>query len=275
MKYRLLAIDLDETLLDRDHHISPYNKEMIRRAKDLGVHIIITTGRMYCSALPYYQELSLDTPMINYNGAIIVNSKGDFIYHTSIEPSLAYPIVSTIKKYHCHINLYVEDTLYAERRGRELETYEEISGIKGQVIEDLTPLLQRSTTKIVIISFHDSILQSLHEELASSFKESISLTPTRESFLEVMPGGVSKGVALKRVVEDLEIYPEEVMAIGDGENDITMIEYAGLGVTVENGHDALKKKAEVIAPSNEKDGVGHSIAKYILQERESIIESST
>lgn len=270
MDYRLLAMDLDETLLNRDHQISSYNKEMIQKAYDLQVKIIIATGRMYISALPYYQELNLDTPMINYNGALIVSPKGEFIYHAPIDSSLAKDLIATIKEFPCHLNLYIEDRLYAEKRSRELLAYEEISGIKGHIVEDLASLLHLSPTKMVIISFNDDLLQSIEEELHRSFGDSITLTPTRKSFLEVMPRGISKGEALKRVVEGFHLHPKEVMAIGDGKNDLSMIEYAGLGIAVENGHKDLKERAQVIAPS--QDGVGHSIATYILKKEDLLWE---
>lgn len=266
MPFKLLALDLDDTLLDKRHHISQANKEMIRRAIDEGVQVVITTGRMYASALPYYQELDLTTPMINYNGALVVNNKGEFIYHSSLDTSLAREILSVLHPYHCHINLYIDDTLYANRRGDELLTYETIAGIKGQLVEDPYSVLG-TPTKMVIISFQEELLKTLTEKLNQSFGEEISLTRTRRAFLEIMPGGVSKGETLKRMTEELDLHPSQVVAVGDGSNDLSMVEYAGLGVAMENGDERLKEVAHLIAPPHDQDGVAQIIRRYILNER--------
>lgn len=262
MDYRLLAIDLDDTLLDAEHRISLYNKTMIKKAREQGVVVVLSTGRMYSSARPYYQELQLRSPMINYNGALVVDHQGTYLHHTPLSPSLSGEILTAMKEYSCHINLYVQDTLYVDRDGEERKLYEEISGIKGHLVDDLFPLLEGGPTKVVAISFQKDLLLEMEKDFMRHFHDRISLTPTRYGFLEAMAPGISKGQALSQVVRGYGLFPEQVVAFGDGRNDLSMVEYAGLGVAMENGDDRLKCKAHCIVPNG--DGVGQIIQEYIL-----------
>lgn len=263
MDYRLLAIDLDDTLLDKHHRISSFNQQVIATARAQGIEVILATGRMYCSALPYYEKLNLSSPMINYNGALVVDETGHYLVHAPLSPSLSWKVLQAMEDYPCHINLYVGDTLYARQDGKELQLYQEIAGVQGELVQDLYPLLEGSPTKMVAISLQEGLLQTMEEDLAREFGDSITLTPTRYGFLEVMAPGISKGKALAQVVKEFHLLPEEVVAFGDGLNDLSMLEYAGLGVAMAEGNPRLKEEADCIVSSG--DGVGELIQKTILQ----------
>ena len=266
MVYRLLALDVDDTLLDENSSLPEKNKRMVAEALGAGVEVVLVTGRMHISALPYHRLLGLQGPLISYNGAL-VKEDGQTLRYDPLSPELAERILTLLQGYSLHLNLYLEDSYFVENYGEEVRLYEEISGISAERVDSLFSVLDQAPIKLLIIEPDQELIGQLKTLLQDSFRGQIHLTTSRPGFLEITAAGVNKGRALKWLVEQRGWSPEEVLAIGDGMNDLEMIRYAGLGLVPANASPQLKESADGITLSSSQGGVARAIEEYILKER--------
>ena len=263
-KYKFVAIDLDDTLLNHDLKISERASQAIARAKQAGIYITLSTGRMYRSALPYARELEIDLPIITYQGALVKNpGSGETLAHYPLSLEYARKIISRVKSLGYHINIYINDTLYIEKRTPHSDRYEKISGIASQPVGDLLNFLQEDPTKL-LISAEEYQLDQLSEEFAKEFGKNVHITKSKPYFLEFSHPLATKGHALSVLAEKYGVLREEVIAIGDSYNDLEMIDYAGLGVLVGNARQELKKHADYVTVAPSGDGVAEVIEKFIF-----------
>ncbi len=266
MKYKLIAIDMDDTLLPKELMISDRTRKAIKQAEDKGVKVAIATGRMYSSAYPHLQDLELTDEVITYNGALVKEiATNNTIDHSPVPVELAQEIVNIVTEEDLHLNMYIDDLLYVNKLGFGADYYEKISGIKPILIkEDIDKFLDQPSTKLLIVEEDLDKVESILKRLQQEFGEVLNITRSKPNFIEIMKKEVSKGVALANLAQDLDIKVSEVVAIGDSLNDLEMIEYAGLGVAVGNAREEVKEKADYITKSNDEDGVAEFIEKFIL-----------
>ncbi|MCK8817205.1 Cof-type HAD-IIB family hydrolase [Natroniella sulfidigena] len=266
MDYKLVAIDLDDTLLADDLEISKRTVEAIEEAQKQGVRVVIATGRMHSSALPYAKLLGLENELITYNGALVKQLvDNQTLYHEPVSAELARQIAKVAQEYDLHINFYLDDLLYVNKAGAEADYYEEVAGIKPILItEDLVDFVDQPSTKILIIENDKAKLKEAFAELTAKFSDSLTITTSKANFIEIMSQEVYKGNTLANLATELGIEAEEVMAIGDSYNDLEMIEYAGLGVAVGNAKEEIKEEADYITGANDEEGVAQVIEKFIL-----------
>ncbi len=268
MAYKILAIDMDDTLLNDQREISQANQAALAAAQDKGVKVIISTGRMYSSVGPYLKQLNLTGPTITYNGALVKEAANDkTLYHHSISQADALKVIEVVKQKDLHLNLYLNDQLYVNKLESEAKYYQEIAGVKAHLIKrDLESFLKskQTTTKAVIVEQDLAKAENLLAEFKSMFKEKLNVFTSKSPFIEFTCQGVSKGSALKQLAKDLAVKQEEIIAIGDSYNDLEMIDYAGLGVAVANAREELKERADYITSTNNQSGVAKVIEKYII-----------
>ena len=263
-KYKFVAIDLDDTLLDHDLKISDRARQAIGRAKEAGSYITLSTGRMYRSAVPYARELEIDIPIITYQGAMVKNPRSsEILAHYPLPLEYARNVISRVKSLGYHINIYINDTLYIEKRTAHSDRYEKISGIVGQPVGDLLTFLEEDPTK-VLISAEEHQLDILSEEFSSVFEKNVHITKSKPYFLEFSHPLATKGYALSVLAEKYGVLREEVIAIGDSYNDLEMIDYAGLGVIVNNARQEVKKHADYVTTTPSGDGVAEVIEKFVF-----------
>ncbi|ACV64638.1 Cof-like hydrolase [Desulfofarcimen acetoxidans DSM 771] len=265
-KYKFVAIDLDDTLLDKDLKISERARQAISRAKDRGVLVTLSTGRMYRSALPYARELEIDLPIITYQGALVKNpGTGETLAHYPLPLDYARQVISRGKSLGYHINVYVNDNLYIEKENPHSARYEKISGIAAQPVGDLSDFLNREDPTKVLISAEEQQLDALMEEFGRKFGANVHITKSKPYFLEFSHPLATKGHALSVLAGKYGVLREEVMAVGDSYNDLEMIDYAGLGVIVANARKDLKEHADYVTAASSGDGVAEAIEKFILE----------
>ncbi|WP_408955740.1 Cof-type HAD-IIB family hydrolase [Natroniella sp. ANB-PHB2] len=266
MDYKLVAIDLDDTLLANDLQISKRTVKAIKEAQNEGVRVVIATGRMHSSALPYAKMLGLKHELITYNGALVKRVvDNQTLYHEPISTELVRKVAKVAQKHDLHINFYLDDLLYVNKTGVEADYYEEIAGIKPILItEDVGDFLDRPSTKLLIIENDRTKLEEVFSELTAGFADSVTITTSKVNFIEIMGQQVCKGTTLANVATKLGIKAEEIIAIGDSYNDLEMIEYAGLGVAVGNAKEEIKEEADYITGTNNEEGVAQVIEKFIL-----------
>ena len=264
---RLLAIDLDDTLLTGELIITPRAKSAIQAARLQGVTVTLATGRMYRAALPYAQELELDAPLITYQGALVSTPDGRIISHQPLDQQLSVELLDFILPLGYHVNVYIRDEFYIEKRSPEAERYRAMIRTDFHEVPSLRAMMAGSAdgaTKIAIISDTGGI-RELGEAIRAKFGQRVIAVPSKPTFLEINRPDTGKGVALAALAAESGIDRRQVMAIGDSPNDLDMIEYAGWGVAVANGEETVREKARWVTASNEDEGVAIAIEHLVLR----------
>ncbi len=264
--FKLLALDLDDTLLGKDLQVSESNKKLLAKLMKKGVHVTLATGRMFRSSLPFARELNIKAPLITYQGALVKHSQtGEVLFHRPVPLDLALDIIERVGKYGYHINIYLDDFLYVAEDTPEGRRYAALSRIPLEVVGDLGHFLQtrrEDPTKILVVS-GEELLDELAAELKPVYGNKLHITKSKPHFLEFSHPSATKGYALKAVADYYGVAREKVMAVGDSYNDLEMIDWAGLGVVMGNARQEIKDRANYVTLSNEEDGVGHAIRKFI------------
>lgn len=267
MNYRLLALDLDDTLLNDRFEISSRNVEAVQRAMKEGILVTIATGRMFRSTLPYARRLGVELPLITYHGAKIkVAGSGEVLWHNPVPFPLARDILSVGSELKVHQNLYLDDTLYVKEENRESRLYQEIASIPVHPVGDLVEFLCRCSgepTKISIIDL-EGRLPDLQQLLKQKYSPKLTVVQSRPHFLEITQSTSTKGQALKYLAEREGISPREVCAVGDSYNDIDMLAFAGLGAAMGNAPQEVKDAADIVIAPNTEDGVARFVEDYLL-----------
>lgn len=258
MKYKLIAIDLDGTLLNSSNSITPYTIEIIKQLDRMGVIIVIATGRSYSSLRHKITELELKQPVICYNGAMIRDgATHDIVFNSSIPPDISKELVNISRSQNIHLHGFVDGEFLYEKDSESSQYYRELSGLDGLKI-NFDTMEELNFTKGMFIGDH-TILKKLEKQLKLDYNESLYISFSKPIFLEIMNSSASKSNALIKVCKKLNIDSSEVLAFGDGLNDADMLAYAGKGVVMKNGHSELVSKFENTKYSNDEDGV----AKYL------------
>jgi Cof subfamily protein (haloacid dehalogenase superfamily) len=263
---KVVVVDIDGTLLNSKMELSERNEKAIKAAAAQGVQIVLATGKTRNSATALYEKLGIKTAGIFLQGLSLYDSEGKVTHQLTLDPNIARQVIT-----------------YAEDRGFEIFAY---SGLR---------ILTRSSAQRYnesLIKYHESceVIGALHNivgelpinKLMVVGKDGRSITALRwqlnlqlgksarimqagiPEMLEVLPPGASKGAALKMLTKDLRVPADSVMAIGDAENDIEMIQFAGVGVAMGQAAQPVKDAANYVAPSNDEDGVADAIEKFVL-----------
>lgn len=270
MKYKLIALDMDGTLLNSENEVSQRTRKAILGAGEKGVNVVLATGRILASAMKYSSKIDLRRPIISSNGAIIIDENEEIIYKKHIDNSAIEEITRLADKNNMYYHFYTEDSFYSNQYVKDIVEFYNPSGIKDEekiafnLYEDINEILDKKINiyKFIFIDNDTKKLYKLRGELNEI--DNINISSSWSNNIEVMEKKVSKGNSLKYLCERLNIPRESVIAIGDNENDISMIDYAGLGVSMKNGDEKLKNISDIITSTNDNDGVAEIIEKYIL-----------
>lgn len=263
--YKLIAIDLDDTLLNENNEISKGNLEALNYAKCKGIKIVICTGRTTKSVEKYTYQIdgyNEEDYIIVFNGAVITSNTGRIIFRKTINKDLLDQLIDIGRNENVAIQIYDDHQFYVEGYTQEVEDYEKNIGLKSVSIKDLKE--KEMTIKLLYNSNNISKLLKIKETIANELGNKVFAFFSKPNYLEVLTNEANKGLAVEFLASHLKINKEETIAIGDSENDIYMIQYAGIGVCMKNGRDAVKKTADYITKNNNnEDGVAEVIYKFI------------
>lgn len=264
MNYRLMAVDIDGTLLNSEGIITEKVKNAIKLAVEKGLVFTLSTGRPIQGVRPIAQELDIDLPIITYNGAMVIKGKSEEILY---ECKMSYNDAKTIYdlgiKLNTTIMVWVNNKLYSNRINERTKKYSLLSKTTPVQITDVEGLLSQGPSKILWYDEVDVINNYINIASNHVGKEVVFHT-SRPWFLEFVDRHSTKAIAMQKLGEYYKISSEEMIAVGDGFNDLSMIEYAGLGIAMANAEDRIKKSANHITLSNDEDGVAHVIYEFIL-----------
>ncbi len=262
---RLVAVDLDGTLLDDSKQVSSQTLQALTQLSERGVKLIIASARPPRSVRHIYSQLALDTWQINYNGALIWDEPArQVIFHRPIAGDLVHQIIIAARKLHPQILITCEilDRWYTDRFDQSYTT-ETGRLFKPDIIAPVESFCNQPITKLLFLG-SSKIIPSLNAELAKAFDTHVSFVRTDDELIQIMDRKVSKSRALEKVAAHYQIPLSQTMAIGDAPNDVGMIQLAGIGVAMENAHPLAIKAADWIAPSNNAHGVLAALRRYGL-----------
>ncbi|QGQ97418.1 HAD family phosphatase [Paenibacillus psychroresistens] len=260
MNYKLIALDVDGTLLNDEYMLTEKTKYAVKRANDAGAQIVLCTGRGPQNTLPILAELGLEGIVITHNGAATVQSKDLKILHEvtflseDIKPFIEY---CRAKQAHFAINAPFE--IYVEEFNDEIKAMYNKFKLEPIVTKDAIAL---DIDRVKLSVFSERTAMDQIEADWRAMASPLSIIRSGHHFIDIMHAEASKGHALRRLAEDKGIKQEEIMAIGNYYNDSEMILYAGLGIAMANSPEPLKLQANELTGSNNEDGVYQAIMKY-------------
>lgn len=264
----LIALDLDGTLLSDEKHVSEKNQEIIRKAIEKGHIVVIATGRPHRASIQYYRDLRLDTPMVNFNGALIhhpTDRKWD-VLHNPMSNRTALRIVEACHDLNVHnILAEVHDSVYLDQYDKDIiNIFHSHTDDPPFVIGNLKNKLRTDPTSLLIHPKENKI-QPLKKHLDDEHAEVIEHRDWGGpwNIIEIIKKGINKAVGLEKLAHYYHIPKEQIIAFGDGNNDLEMIDYAGVGVAMDNGIDELKAIAKHITDTNENNGVAGFLEEYL------------
>lgn len=266
MQYKMLVLDMDDTLLTDDHKISDLNKKVLLEAQAKGVYVVLASGRPTSAMTSYAKELELDlndSYIISFNGAIISQAKDDqILFEQKLTVKQIHDLYDYSVKTKTHIITYLDDEIISETDSEYIEVEKEITGMAHRKVASFKDYIDRPAVKCILLE-NPAYLKSVENDLIKAMPH-LSVSMSKPFFLEVAQQGIDKAASLKLLAEKLNIHQSEIIAVGNAGNDLTMIEYAGLGVWVDNVTPELRDKADLIVASNNNDGVAEVVQKYIL-----------
>jgi Cof subfamily protein (haloacid dehalogenase superfamily) len=247
--YRLSAIDLDGTLLGPDKAISEQNAAAVRRLNENGAQVIIASGRRHQNSVRFQRQLRLTGPIIACQGGLIRDGEsGNVIEAHFLPQAVAREIVGEAEKAGVQAIYYHLDHLYVpERNDRWIDLYESRVGERAETLPDLRQLDGRRALKIVW--YGDPVaLRKIRPTIAVQYHGKVDVLSTESENLEFMPRGINKAAALEKVAREFGVLREQVLAFGDGENDVQMLEWVGMGVAMRHGNAAAITAARIVSP---------------------------
>lgn len=261
---RLVAVDVDGTLLNRRGELTPITRAAVRETVRRGIGVVLATGRMYRSTRPIAAELGLvSLPVICYNGGMIRQGlEGEEILHRPLPLSLARGVAARAAERNLYFQIYIDDHLFTPDLGSRASLY----GRRVRV--DPIPVGHRinqpwaAPTKILVIAEPPEI-QAFKTHLAHEFGPELTLSRSFPEYLEVTAAGVDKGSALAWLAAWWDLAPEEILAAGDGGNDAPMLKFAGLGISI--GNPALAGAADLVFPDDDRDGLAWALRQLVLE----------
>jgi len=265
-KIRLVAIDLDGTLLNSAKEITETTAAIIRAAREMaGVRVVLASARPPRSVLPFYSLLGLDTPMINYNGALVHEPEtGRIILHRPMEAKIARQVAAIARRMYADVLVSGEvlDKWYTDRFESTWLT-ETARKFKPDLIAPLKEWLNQPITKLLLLG-RKEWLTEIRQVVRTELPRRTAVAQTEEFLLQLMHPSVGKAAALRTVASEMNIPPKQVMAIGDNANDAGMLRWAGIGVAMANATPHARQAADYVTDDHDADGAAKAIVQLIL-----------
>lgn len=260
MKYKLIVFDVDGTLLDDNKQLSLKTIKSFKDLQEKGIYTTIASGRQLEGLYRFDKYFPKNTLFITYNGATIINKDTkEIIYEKYLNINDAKIVFDYAFKYKIHIIVWNDNELYADEINEAIKEYEEASCKKCSIISDYSKFTK--VNKIILYDYNSNLL--IYRKDLISKTNGLNFDFSCDYFLEIYSKEVSKGESVKVLCQYLNIYKSEVIAFGDYYNDLSMIEYAGLGIAMGNAPQEVKEKASFVTKTNNDDGISYALDKFI------------
>ncbi|WP_017470402.1 Cof-type HAD-IIB family hydrolase [Amphibacillus jilinensis] len=267
MSYKMIVLDLDDTLLRDDHTISPRTKQALLTAQEKGIKVVLASGRPTYAMKAIADELRLSqygSFILSFNGGKIIDYKsGKDIFSSTLSLAEVESLYQLSQRENVYIHTYVGDEIVTEQTNPYTDIESEITGLPIKLVDHFTKHVTVPPVKVLMVEQPDH-LKVVEAKLQAELAEQFSVMRSKPYFLEFTEKGVTKGTSLNHLIQVCQIAREEVIAIGDSYNDQEMIEFAGLGVAMGNAPDDIKQGADLVTDSNMNDGVAKIVEEYLL-----------
>jgi Cof subfamily protein (haloacid dehalogenase superfamily) len=268
VEYRLLVLDLDGTVMGSDLVISPVVRQAIASAQRVGVIVTIATGRVYNSALQFLPQLGIESPIICYQGAVVRDPvSGELLYQAGLGGPSAAEAVQMLQNDGIFVIAFHNERTWVTGPAPELDFYLSFHpGGEADVacVPDLVEHVHGIEPIKLLFAPDPERLTDIVSRYSEMFAGRMSVIRSHRYFGEITAPGVHKGTAIEALAASMGIPANEVIAIGDEENDVPMMEWAGLGLAMGNAPEAVRERADAIIPSISDDGVAWAIENYIM-----------
>lgn len=270
MKYKLLVLDIDGTLINHKKEISPYTKSALLKIQQIGIKIVLASGRPTYGILPIAKALELDKNggyILSYNGSQIIDMlTNELLFEKRVDPAMIPYLERTARKNNFAIFTYHQDTiLTSQPDNRRIQQEAALNGMYIKETAHFSDAIDFSPCKCMLVSDDETALTGLEDHWKKRLSGTLDVFCSEEYFLEVVPMQIDKANTLSVLLEKLNIEPSHVIAVGDGVCDVSMLQLAGLGVAMGNARDSVKACADYVTDSNENDGVA-KVVEHILSE---------
>lgn len=271
MKYKLLVLDVDGTLLNDEREISKRTLAALLKVQQMGVRIVLASGRPTYGLMPLAKTLELGNYggfVLSYNGCQIIKAQnGEILFERRINPEMLPYLEKKARKNGFAIFTYHDDTLITDSPDNEYIKNEALLNNLKIIREDeFSTAIDFAPCKCMLVSDKEKALIGLEQHWEKRLAGTLDAFRSEPYFLEVVPCGVNKANTLGALLEHLEVTREEAIAVGDGVCDVTMLQLAGMGVAMGHSQDSVKVCADYVTASNEEDGVALAVEKLILAE---------
>src|ERR1035437_6463364 len=266
-QYKMLVLDLDDTLLRDDHSIPSRNKELLAEAQLKGVKVVLASGRPTQAMMQYAEELQLarfDSYLISFNGAVVTSLKNnEILFQKSLTQEEIHSLYDFSLENNVHILTYTDKGIVSETDSEYIDVEVQLTNIPHHKVTSFKKEITHSAVKCILLE-EPTYLRQVEIKLKAE-RTDLSVSRSKPFFLEVMPHGIDKAASIDFLVNLLDIKQSEVIAVGNAGNDLSMVQYAGLGVWVDNVSPELRHEADVVVASNENDGVAEVVERFILK----------
>ncbi len=264
----MIVLDLDDTLLRDDHTISPRTKNALVKAQQAGVKVVLASGRPTYAMLAIAQDLQLHdygSFILSFNGAKIINYKTkEELFSSSLDPEIVHHLYDLSKRENVGIHTYIGDEIITDQGNPYTSIEGDITGMPIIEVADFNHAVTEPVTKVLMVNDSEKLIK-VERKLQVELAGKLSVMRSKPFFLEFTEDGVTKGTSLEQLIQTLGISREEVIAMGDSYNDLTMIKFAGLGVAMGNAPDDIKESADYITDTNMNDGVAKVVEDFVLK----------
>ena len=268
MNYKLLVLDLDGTLTNSQKEITPHTQDVLIRAQEQGVKLVLASGRPTYGIAPLADRLRLNDfegYILSYNGGKIINwTTKEIMYENLLSPKVYPYLYECARKNNFVILSYKDEYIVSEDATNKYVQHEAfINKMEIRPVLNFLEVINMPVPKCLIVGEPEP-LSKLETEMRTKLQGQMNVFRSEPFFLELVPEGIDKARSLKVLLQETGLKREEMIACGDGFNDLSMIRFAGLGVAMANAQDIVKEGADYITLSNEEDGVATVVEKFIL-----------
>lgn len=266
--YKLVASDLDGTLLTPEHRIAPYTKQVLEQLHQQGIHFVFATGRHHVDVASIRETVGIPAYMITSNGARVHDSDNQLVYQHNVDPAIVASLIKEVKDdATITIHLYRDDEWLLSKMDEELARYHQDSGFQAREFDVENPPVDNVAKIFFIRHDHDYLLQYEHQFIAQ-YGDQVSIAFSTPFCLEVMGSGVSKGAALEAVAQRHQLNLSDCIAFGDGMNDVEMLNAAGQGLVMATAQARVKATLsdKAIIGSHADEAVARYLKAHLLDQ---------
>ena len=256
MKYKIVACDMDGTLLNGEGQLTERTVSTINRCANEGLYVTLCTGRPYVALAPYLEKLDIRIPLITYNGGILADAKtGEALYERGLSKEDTLAVLEVGKKLGISMTVWARNELFMNRMDEMGKIYKKAVFVEPVMFDPENPCFtDRNVTKYLWYAPEKDV-KELMKVLPGMLPDTVACFTSTPEYIEIVRKDVNKGDALYALCDCLGIPREESVAVGDGLNDLSMIKAAGLGVAMKNAAEEVTKAAKYVTSSNNEDGV--------------------